>query len=129
MRALQVVFAAVVCCSPLLAQVSPPPSRMIDYVLDSGEVSNDGATPDVVYSETVFLGGARWLRLHFDEIVLAGDVFSRQGAFLRLTAHGDGAIQELNAIHCRQWQNRSCYFNGDAIQVEIYAWPGTGPAG
>lgn len=108
------------------AQEAPPPAERVAYEWDSGAIANDGARPQVIISETVFLGGAQWLRLHFDELVLSGDVLAGRGSILRLTAHADGAIQELNAIHCEQWRNRSCYFNGDAVQVEVLAWPGTG---
>ncbi|MED6335125.1 MAG: trypsin-like peptidase domain-containing protein [Planctomycetota bacterium] len=110
-----------------MAQEAPPPSEHVPYAWDSGAVSNDGSRPEVVISETVYLGGAQWMRLHFDRLELSGDVFSGRGSILRLTAHADGAIQELNAIHCEQWGDRSCYFNGDAVQVEVLAWPGTGP--
>ena len=121
--------AALVCfqAAHALAQEAPPPSEHVPYAWDSGEVSNDGSRPEVVISETVYLGGAQWIRLHFDRLELSGDVFSGRGSILRLTAHADGAIQELNAIHCEQWGDRSCYFNGDAVQVEVLAWPGTGP--
>ncbi|MDP6409374.1 MAG: hypothetical protein QGI46_08360 [Planctomycetota bacterium] len=119
--------AALLAASPTaLAQEAPPPSERIPYAWDSGAVANDGARPEVVVSETVFLGGAEWMRLAFDRIELSGDSLAGNGSILRLTAHADGAIQELNAIHCEQWRNRSCYFNGDAVQVEVLAWPGTG---
>jgi V8-like Glu-specific endopeptidase len=38
----------------------------------------------------------------------------------------DGGTQELNALHCREWGNKSAYFNGDSVEVEIVSLPGTG---
>jgi hypothetical protein len=108
------------------AQIGTPPTLTLPYVHDTGFVRNDGAVRDVIISFTVRQPRADWMRLYFDQISLGGDLPSGNQAILRITSHADGAIQELNATHVRQWENSSAYFNGDAIQVEVVAYPGTG---
>lgn len=112
--------------SPSLAQVQAPPFASLAYEFDSGPVANEGLDPAVVISFPVVVEGAAWMRLHFDEVVLAGDLFAGEGALLRMTALADGAIQEMDMRHLVQWQDSSAYFNGDTVLVEVLAQPGTG---
>jgi V8-like Glu-specific endopeptidase len=90
-------------------------------------VSNEGREPAIVIAYVVEQPGAEWIRLHFDDISLAGDVYGGTASTLRLTSVLDGALQTLDARHARQWRNWSAYFNGDAVLVEVLAEPGTGP--
>lgn len=94
--------------------------------LDSGWVENDAPRWETISSFTVTQPGSTWIRLYFDEVELWGDFLAGRGAKLRLTAHIDGAVMEMDARHVEQWQKSSCYFNGDAVQVEIWAPPGAG---
>ena len=110
------------------AQVVIPPTVNVEYAYDTGWVANNGDTTEVVVSFPVLVHGSDWLRLYFDEVHLGGDLLAGTGAILRVTSWEDGAVQELDARHCRQWQNSSAYFNGDAVQVEIVAHPGTSPS-
>jgi V8-like Glu-specific endopeptidase len=71
--------------------------------------------------------GAPWLRLQFDDVVLPGSPGLGDAAYLMITSSLDGGYQTLNRIHTWQWQNTSAYFNGDEVEVAIYAYPGTGP--
>ena len=112
--------------SPSLAQVQAPPFASLAYEFDSGPVANEGLDPAVVISFPVVVEGSAWMRLHFDEVVLAGDLFAGEGALLRMTALADGAIQEMDMRHLVQWQDSSAYFNGDTVLVEVLAQPGTG---
>jgi V8-like Glu-specific endopeptidase len=108
-------------------QTAAPPSLPIDARHDSGWVSNEGREPAIVIAYVVEQPGAEWIRLHFDDISLAGDVYGGTASTLRLTSVLDGALQTLDARHARQWRNWSAYFNGDAVLVEVLAEPGTGP--
>ena len=108
------------------AQVEAPPSTFVDYTYDSGALANPSSQPRVVISFTVHHGGAQWLRLYFQEVELAGEVLSGSSAVLRLTSHRDGDVVEMNALHLRQWQSSSPYFNGDSVQVEVLAPPRSG---
>ncbi len=109
-----------------LAQVQAPPFDHLDYLEDSGYHENTGGAPRVVLSFPVVVDKAQWLRLYFEEVTLSGDLLAGEGSILRMTALEDGAIQEMDARHLRQWQNSSAYFNGDTVLVEVLAQPGTG---
>lgn len=102
------------------------PSHDLAYVYDSGARSNAGTAPEVVLSHTIHVSGAPWMRLFFRHVELAGDPADGTGSILRITSFADGAVQELNAEHVRQWRNSSAYFNGDTLQIEVLAQPGTG---
>ena len=70
-------------------------------------------------SFVVDVPGADWVRLRFDRLQLAGDVWAGTGSQLRLTSLQDGALQTLNSNTARQWHNTSAYFNGSAVLVEV----------
>jgi len=108
------------------AQQEAPPTVTIPYEVDSGPAENLLPSPQVVLSIPVIVEGAEWVRLYFDEVELAGDLFAGTGSILRLTALADGGIQELDVRHLAEWQNSSAYFNGDTVLVEVLAQPGTG---
>ena len=112
--------------APAFAQVQSEPQSTIPFGADSGWVQNDGAQPTVIASYTVRVPGASWMRLFFDEAQLSGDLVAGTGSIIRLTSHADGAVQELSAVNVAQWSKSSAYFNGDAVEVDIFAYPGTG---
>lgn len=109
-----------------LAQTGAPPTLTVNRIHDTGWVRNSGVERDVIISFTIYEPQAAWLRLYFDQIDLGGDLPSGNQAILRVTSHEDGAIQEMNITHVRQWDLSTAYFNGDAIQVEVVAFPSTG---
>jgi len=122
-------FSAVACvvgyasfAAPLGAQDTPS-SIVVALPHDTGAVRNTSAQTQVVASFPVVVQGARWLRLHFADVALAGDVFSGNGAVLRITSFYDGHVQELDALAIEQWGRSSAYFNGDSVLVEIVAPP------
>ena len=129
-RSLERFFAllVVVCLTPItLAQVGAPPSVEVDYIHDTGMVENASGPRTTVLSFTVEVPDAEWMRLHFDQVLLGGDVSLGTGSILRMTSWRDGAVQEFTSIPARQWHDTSAYFNGDRVQVEVEAWAGTGP--
>jgi V8-like Glu-specific endopeptidase len=117
---------AVLLTASAQAQTAAPLYHSVPLALDSGEVANTGSQPEVIISFPVQMAGSTWLRLYFDEVTLAGDVWEGNGAILRLTSWLDGDVQELNSRHVDQWQRSSAYLNGDTVQVEVLAYPGTG---
>lgn len=108
------------------AILAPAASTQVATPLDSGSVANAGDAPAVVYSGTIEVSGSAWLRLNFAEVTLSGSVQAGTGSYLRLTSILDGGVQTLNETHAEQWQFTSAYFNGDAVLVELIAFPGTG---
>jgi len=110
---------------PALAQQASPPTYNATFAYDTGWVANDSDRARVVISFPIHFSLANWMRVYFEDIELGGDLLAGTGAILRVTSHLDGHVQELDARHCGQWQNSTCYFNGDTVQVEVLAQPHT----
>ncbi|MCH8805342.1 MAG: hypothetical protein IH986_04570 [Planctomycetes bacterium] len=109
------------------AQPAPTRSERAIVSVDSQFVENTEKKSASVFSTTVRAPGAPWLRLRFKEVLLAGSRQRGNASYLLLTSVRDGAFQILDSVHLTQWRNKSAYFNGDAVTVEIIAFPGTGP--
>lgn len=120
------------------SQPAPLQQRTVQVQVDSGTVRWSGEAvigerglpapggvvgAQVVFSQLVQVPDATWLRLTFDHVQLAGSAQDGNGSFLRMTSLHDGAHQVLNAISLDQWRNTSAYFNGDAVLVELLAYP------
>ena len=124
---LRVRLAATLFAAALCGQLAGAQSeQQLPYPVTSALVANDGAEAAVVLSFPVVVEGATSLRLHFSEVLLAGDDAHATGSLLRMTSLYDGAVQELEAVHVDQWYRTSAYFNGDTVLVEVLAQPGTG---
>ncbi len=125
--ALTASFAALV--APAVSQVEAPPSYTTPYTVDTGwvEIADNGSTElELVESFQVIQAGSEWLRLSFEDVVLAGDPLAGNGAELRIFSGLDGGLQIMNAFEVERWQRSTAYFNGDTVQVEVWARPGTG---
>jgi V8-like Glu-specific endopeptidase len=128
------ILPAAACAAGLLlssvagAQTAPLLSEERPVEVDSGLIQAPaaGAGAQVVWSEVVAADGAPWIRLKFDDVRLAGSERDGNAAYLQITSFEDAAVQTMNARHVRQWQHTSAYFNGDAVLVEVLAFPGTG---
>ncbi|MCP5020644.1 MAG: hypothetical protein GY930_02610 [bacterium] len=112
--------------APSFGQSQAEPQSTIPLAKDSGWVQNTGNQPAVIASYTVSIPGASWVRLFFDEVTLSGNLVQGTGSIIRVTSHADGAVQELSAVGVAQWSESSAYFNGDTVEVDIFAYPGTG---
>jgi len=110
------------------AQINTPPSVDLPLQYDSGWVENtqEGDAPIVVASLPVYATGADWMRVFFDDVVLSGSIEAGNASFLRITSMLDGEQQTLNAEHVEQWYKSTAYFNGDAVLIELLAFPNTG---
>lgn len=111
------LYAGVI--SLAFAQTAPIPQRVVPYSLSSGEIGNAAGEAQVAFAEVVSIAGVPWMRLSLTGTVLA------DGSKLIITSLADGAQQNLNAETLAQWGSSSAYFNGDAVQVELLAAPGT----
>jgi V8-like Glu-specific endopeptidase len=109
------------------AQTAPLQSHLESVSVDSGLIVNEGRGLGPIFSEVVQVPDATWLRLKFDQVLLGGDPTRNTQSYLVITSLLDGKHQYLEMNHVEQWQYTSAYFNGDAVLVEIYAYPGTGP--
>jgi V8-like Glu-specific endopeptidase len=110
------------------AQTAPVQQQSLAYPWDSGARDNATDSEQVVASHTIAAAGASWMRLRFQLVQLWNDGDDSTGAFLRVTSHLDGSVQELHALEARQWQMTTAYFNGDAVQVDLVAPPAAGPS-
>lgn len=111
-------------------QPAPLASRAVAFgEIDSGLVSNDGPAGSgaaVVFTTVAAADDSTWLRLEFDEVKLAGSREAGNASYLRITSLTDGYHQILDNVSVLQWKLTSAYFNGDAVQIELLAYPGTG---
>ncbi|MEZ6235611.1 MAG: GC-type dockerin domain-anchored protein [Phycisphaerales bacterium] len=109
----------------------PPPLAQYEspLAIDSGPLTAVGQPGAwrLVYETTVRVEGADWLRLKFEEATMGGTA-DLDGAYIIVRSQEDGYYQFLNGRHLREWYNTSAYFNGDAVDVEVYAQPGTSPS-
>ncbi|MEM7585969.1 MAG: trypsin-like peptidase domain-containing protein, partial [Acidobacteriota bacterium] len=81
-----------------------------------------------VFSETVWVEDASWLRLYFSEAVLGDAPENGTETVVRITSLKDGAVQTLDAKALAQWRSSSAYFNGNAVLLELIADPGAAPS-
>jgi V8-like Glu-specific endopeptidase len=104
------------------AITAPAGGTLVPARIDSGFVRTVGREAgEVVFQSHVHEPGASWIRLHFEDVQLAGVAGSDTDSVLRLTSLLDGAVQELDSIELVQWQNSSAYFNGDTVLIEVVA--------
>jgi hypothetical protein len=102
------------------AQAVELPSHWEALNVDSGAHANPTPIEGVVWSDFVILPAtAPWLRLHFAAVNLD------KGSYLRLTSVRDGQSMLMRQEHMAQWGFTSCYFNGNAVMIELVAGPNT----
>ncbi len=103
------------------------PSVKVGVSVDSGVVERSAREmgEGVVYRTEVYVPHASWLRVWFDELKLAGTP-GVDGSYLVITSLEDGAWQRLDAEHAANWSMSSAYFNGESVEIELWAYPGTG---
>ncbi len=100
----------------------------VPYLVDSGLTINREVERNVIFTETITVEDASWLRLYFSEADLGGAPKDGRATVVRITSLADGAVQTLNSESMEQWRRSSAYFNGDAVRVELIADPGAAPS-
>jgi len=104
-----------------ISQTAEIPQQKMDYLLYSGkfegqpEPSGEAA---LVYHQKVVVPNVPWLRLLFADANLGTN------SYMIITSQKDRAWQKLDATSLRQWGSSSAYFNGNTIEIELYAAPG-----
>lgn len=113
-------FLAAALLSPLAAQTAPLLGHWEYVSLDSGPRHNPTPVEVMVWSDFVILPeGIPWLRLHFEHAHLG------KGSWLRITSVLDGDFMTMRQEHLEQWAFTSCYLNGNAVMLELFAGPNT----
>ena len=103
------------------AQTAPLSQRVERVTIDSGvhvARADQGAAPVRAYSTTVRVPDAPWLQLNFSHAELG------RASYVVLTSLHDGARQRLDAQALAQAGATSAYFNGDAVELELFVAPG-----
>lgn len=115
-------IALIVCSLTVAVQAAPPlmPQHVDDYRLDSGAFNGppEGSPAALVYRQFVRVPDAPWLRVHLGAWDLGA------ASFLIFTSLEDGDSQRLDARTLPQWQGTTAYFNGDTVEIALYAAPG-----
>jgi len=109
-------------CMPDISKGQPAkePSRKEALIINSGIHDGSGeigTEPRLAFKGVARISNAPWLRLYFGNSELG------RAGFLKITSLEDGAYQYLNSISLKQWQNTSAFFNGDAVEIELYVAP------
>ncbi|MCG8425212.1 MAG: serine protease [Proteobacteria bacterium] len=88
-------------------------------VLDGASVagSNALATAVLASREVVSIPGSPWMQLKFRDVVLGS------GSYIEMRSLFDNATQRLDAMTLKQWGHRSAFFNGDAVEVQVFVSP------
>jgi V8-like Glu-specific endopeptidase len=94
--------------------------------ISSGAVANNTNKEKVVWSQLVTVPNASSLRLSFKDVVLAGGDDRSTTSYVRITNQTEKAVQFLDVQGMKNYGNKSAYFNGNSVLVEIVAKPGTG---
>ena len=103
----------------LSAQQEPIPTNNHVLSVDSTYLDNDLGSPKVVFSKIVRIKRVPWLQLLFDKTNLP------VGSKLRITSLQDKVALTLDGVSLADYGNATCYFNGDAVRIELIAAPRT----
>ena len=113
---------------PLAAQVAaqpaPLPQRTEAYSWTSGrhfgtgDAFGDGVqAAELAVQDVISVPGSPWIQLTFDHTRLGSQ------SYIELKSLLDGATQRLDAAGLAQWNHRSAYFNGDAVEISLFVGP------
>ena len=111
-------------CSPFVlqdahAQIAPISDYFVSARTTSGPQINSTKDSAILYTHLVRIEDAASFQIKFGRTKLA------EGTQLRMTSFQDGATQHLNATTLEQWRNKSAWFNGSTVLVELIAKPNT----
>ena len=100
--------------APVAAQTAELDRRTEPYSWVSG--THDGSTDGyhLGVNDSIVVPNVPWIQLRFSEAELG------ESSYLEMTSMADGATQHLDAVRLRQWRHQSAYFNGDAVQVQLF---------
>ncbi len=108
--------AAVLIPATAFAQPSGPRFHWEPIAVDSRTAEEEEGSSG--FATPIIVPGAAWLRVHFSEYNLG----SR--SYITTTSMLDGGMQRLDSRTMPQWRNRTCYFNGDFVLLELHVAPG-----
>jgi len=103
----------------LLSQPAEIPYHVESYKLESGfyNGSNQAGNTVEVFSGIVRISDFPWMGLHFNKVNLGNE------SYVIITSLKDGYWQKLDAVTIEQWSNFSALFNGQAVEIQLFAAP------
>jgi len=103
----------------LLAQPAEIPYHVEPFEMESGfyNGSNQAGNTVEVFSSIVRIDDFPWMGLHFSKANLGRE------SYMIITSLKDGYWQRLDAVSLEQWNNFSAFFNGEAVEIQLFAAP------
>ncbi len=84
---------------------------------DSYNGSNQAGNTVEVFSGIVRIDEYPWMGLHFSKANLGRE------SYIIITSLKDDYWQKLDAVSIEQWRNYSAFFNGDAVEIQLFVAP------
>lgn len=119
-KGLIILLSVVVISTNLFAQPAQIPYHVEPYELESGYLNGSGtvgANPVDVFTGYVEIHNVPWIQLHFSDFNLGKE------SYLIIRSLKDDLWQRLDAVSIEQWQHFSAFFNGNAVEIKLYAAP------
>jgi V8-like Glu-specific endopeptidase len=116
-----VLFSFTLLSTNLFAQPAQIPYHVEPYELESGYFDGSGtlgANPKEVFTGYVEIHDVPWIQLHFLDFNLG------KKSYLIIRSLKDNLWQKLDAVSIEQWQHFSAFFNGNAVEIKLFAAPG-----
>jgi len=103
----------------LFAQPAEIPYHVEPYEMESGfyNGSNQAGNTIEVFSSIVKIEDFPWMGLHFSKANLGRE------SYMIITSLKDGYWQRLDAVSLEQWNDFSAFFNGEAVEIQLFAAP------
>ena len=99
------------------AQIAPIADYFVRAHATSGPQINRTKKPATLFSHVIRMEDASSFQIKFGRTSLPA------GTQIRMTSYLDGATQHLNATTLQQWNNKSAWFNGSMVLVELIVQP------
>jgi len=94
------------------------PYERMAYEVASGMQQTLGKEETLAFQKVITVSQAKWLRVMFGQCSLG------EKSYITITSLEDGGLHRLDANSLLQWRNRSAFFNGDSVQVDLHVAPG-----
>jgi V8-like Glu-specific endopeptidase len=96
------------------AQTTEIPMHQQSYNFHSGYYNGSAEGTELVQTKLIGEAGIPWLNVHFSNYNLSSS------SYIIITSLKDGLWQKHTQKTLEQWDGWSAFFNGDAVEVELY---------
>ncbi len=114
------LFTLIFSSTFVYGQSAEIPYRVEPYQLESGLFNGSGTpgtNPVDVFTAVIELHDVPWIQLHFSDFNLGRE------SYLIIRSLQDDLWQKLDAVSIEQWQHFSAFFNGNSVELKLYAAP------